>query len=45
MSARTRDRVTRQESISSTVVFDASVMEGGANISVQRMTVNIEVCR
>ena len=33
------------ESISSTVVFDASVMEGGANISVQRMTVNIKDCR
>ena len=45
MSARTRDRATRQESIYSTVVFDASATEGGANMSVQRMTVNIKDCR
>ena len=45
MSARTRDRATRQENISLTDVFGASVMEGGVNISVQRMTVNIKDCR
>ena len=41
-SARTRGRAIRQESISSTAVFGAFVMEGGANISVQRMSVNIK---
>ena len=44
MSARTRGRSTRQESTSLTDAFDASVMEGGGNMSVLRITVITEKC-